>query len=477
MPQDAVHAYTELNGTMYQGRMFHVLPGKSVEKKSNDNEDNKNYKDKKLRDMKKNASSSHNWNSLFMGMNAISEDIAKRIGKSKVEILDTTMGGSAAAVRLALGETQVVLEMKQFLESNGVRLEAFESDNVKRSKTIILVKNLPASTELEEIESKFAAFGVIQKIILPPNGITCLVKFENPSEARKAFKNLAYTKYKHLPLFLEWAPENTFRNKEEQEEHEKNTIQLQKPVHQNVELMPDSNSTLFIKNLSLETTEETLKNIFGTYGMIHNIEIVKKKSFGDESKEWIPLGYGFIQYKLSSSADNAIKNLQHKEIDGNKIELKRSDRITKMQTIRKSVNDVDQKESTKIMVRNIPFQANSAEIRLLIQTFGEIKAIRLPKKSMPGVEQHRGFGFVDFVNKSDAKNAFYALHHSTHLYGRRLVLEWAATEENVGEIRKRTANDSNIISFENIHKKPKKSWLKDEIFLNSNKNEMEENSL
>jgi len=70
--------------------------------------------------------------------------------------------------------------------------------------------------------------------------------------------------------------------------------------------------------------------------------------------------------------------------------------------------------------------------------FGELKAVRLPRK-MVGTGPHRGFGFVDFVTKSDAKRAFDALCQSTHLYGRRLVLEWAAPEESVEELRKRTA--------------------------------------
>lgn len=37
------------------------------------------------------------------------------------------------------------------------------------------------------------------------------------------------------------------------------------------------------------------------------------------------------------------------------------------------------------------------------------------------------------------QKAFDALSHSTHLYGRRLVLEWAAPDEGVEELRKRTA--------------------------------------
>jgi multiple RNA-binding domain-containing protein 1 len=35
-------------------------------------------------------------------------------------------------------------------------------------------------------------------------------------------------------------------------------------------------------------------------------------------------------------------------------------------------------------------------------TFGELKTVRLPKK-MTGTGAHRGFGFVDFLTKQDAK--------------------------------------------------------------------------
>lgn len=38
-----------------------------------------------------------------------------------------------------------------------------------------------------------------------------------------------------------------------------------------------------------------------------------------------------------------------------------------------------------------------------------------------------------------SQKAFKALCQSTHLYGRRLVLEWAQADEGIEEIRKRTA--------------------------------------
>lgn len=42
-----------------------------------------------------------------------------------------------------------------------------------------------------------------------------------------------------------------------------------------------------------------------------------------------------------------------------------------------------------------------------------------------------------------------SLSHSTHLYGRRLVLEWAKVEDSVTEIREKTANKIRYNNFKN----------------------------
>lgn len=52
-------------------------------------------------------------------------------------------------------------------------------------------------------------------------------------------------------------------------------------------------------------------------------------------------------------------------------------------------------------MKNIPFQANVRELRELFRVFGELKFVRMPKKIDD--EHHRGFGFVDFMSKNDAK--------------------------------------------------------------------------
>lgn len=88
--------------------------------------------------------------------------------------------------------------------------------------------------------------------------------------------------------------------------------------------------------------------------------------------------------------------------------------------------------------------------------------MRLPKKMFGGDSgSHRGFAFVEFTTKSDAKRAFDSLCQSTHLYGRRLVLEWAeAEEEEVDLLRRKTAEQ---FVGEPAKKKLKKSDLKDTL--------------
>ena len=90
---------------------------------------------------------------------------------------------------------------------------------------------------------------------------------------------------------------------------------------------------------------------------------------------------------------------------------------------------------TKLIIRNIPFEATKTDLRTLFASFASVKSLRLPRK-FDGT--HRGFGFVEFLTKQEAKNAFETLS-STHLYGRHLVLEWANGEESVEALRARTA--------------------------------------
>uniref|UniRef100_A0A384BYC1 Probable RNA-binding protein 19 n=1 Tax=Ursus maritimus TaxID=29073 RepID=A0A384BYC1_URSMA len=472
-PEHAVRAYAEVDGQVFQGRMLHVLPS-TIKKEASEDTDtpgSSSYKKKKESKDKANSSSSHNWNTLFMGPNAVADAIAQKYSATKSQVFDHETKGSVA-VRVALGETQLVQEVRRFLLDNGVSLDSFSQAAAERSKTVILVKNLPAGTLAAELQETFGRFGSLGRVLLPEGGVTAIVEFVEPLEARKAFRHLAYSKFHHAPLYLEWAPVGVFsssapQTKEPQDppagpagedraepetlpDHE--TPEGEKPAEGGAENCPAKveeeeeeedeeeeslpGCTLFIKNLNFNTTEETLKGVFSKVGTVRSCSISKKKN---KAGAMLSMGFGFVEYRKPEQAQKALKQLQGHVVDGHKLEVRISERATKPALTSARKKQVPRKQTTsKILVRNIPFQADSREIRELFSTFGELKTVRLPKK-MTGTGTHRGFGFVDFLTKQDAKRAFQALCHSTHLYGRRLVLEWADSEVSLQALRRKTA--------------------------------------
>eukprot|EP01018_Ginkgo_biloba_P028910 Gb_09687 [translate_table: standard] len=74
---------------------------------------------------------------------------------------------------------------------------------------------------------------------------------------------------------------------------------------------PESPTTkLFVSGLSFSTTEESLKNAFLRFGELVEVKIIMDK-FAKRSK-----GFGFIQYATEAEAQEAIKGMDGKFLDG-----------------------------------------------------------------------------------------------------------------------------------------------------------------
>ena len=438
-----------------QGRLLHLLPSKAKVEQEEESEDGeKGFKKKKEAQLKASAGLSHNWNTLFLGGSAVADVLAEQYGVAKADVLlDDGKAGNTAAVKLALGETQIVAQVREFLEEQGVRLDAFSRPPAARSKTVILAKNLPARTSPEELRDLFSVHGVLQRLVLPPHGLSCLLEFAEPVEARAAFTRLAYTKFKNAPLYLEWAPDDAFAKpyvKEEEKVEETAEVEVvgkekekeNKDVKQNEEASHEEGATLFVKNLNFQTTDSALAQHFAPCGEVFSASVATKKDA--RTKETLSMGFGFITFRLKAAAEKALKTMQHSRLDEHCLELKRSDRArSKPQGGRERAGQAAVgRPSTKLLVRNIPFQATREEVTQIFKTFGELAAVRLPRK-MAGTGDHRGFAFVEFNSVTDAKAAMGSLVHSTHLYGRRLVVEWASGETSLEEMRAKTLHQWN----------------------------------
>lgn len=455
-PEHAIKAFNELDGTIFQGRMLHILPAKS--KAEEEIDETKTLKQVKEDEKKKNSQKSYNWNALFVNQDALANLMSDKYNVNKSDLFDVS-SKTSIAVRLAVGETQIVNDIRKFLTRNGVRLDSFNNMN-ERSKTTILVKNLPFKTKENELKVLFEKYGELKRVVLPDYGIAALVEFTERQDARQAFIKLAYRKFKNVPLYLEWAPVDVFdenfvkevdddEEKKKLEEREEKLSAKESPeneVEEDDGTMPEPESTLFVKNLNFTTVEADLIQVFKKIGKC-KATVAKKIS---NNKEVLSMGYGFVEFKTKAKALEAIKKLQNHVLDGHKLELVLSNKQLSAQSEdnkRKLTKNGDLEGKTpKIMVRNVPFETKVKELEELFKVFGQLKYVRLPKK-IDGT--HRGFGFVEFVTVHDAKvfsiifyfkfskikfyfafkRAFDSLCHSTHLFGRRLVLEWASVEQ------------------------------------------------
>jgi len=76
---------------------------------------------------------------------------------------------------------------------------------------------------------------------------------------------------------------------------------------------------LLVRNLARTTTEAELLSLFETYGQVQSCNLVLDKETGDSK------GFGFIEMPNPGDAKAAMKNLNHQEIAGSKIRVKKAE--------------------------------------------------------------------------------------------------------------------------------------------------------
>jgi len=76
---------------------------------------------------------------------------------------------------------------------------------------------------------------------------------------------------------------------------------------------------LLIRNLSRTTTEAEVKELFESYGTVQSCSLVIDKEKGSSK------GFGFVEMPKVGEAKAAMKSLNGKDVDGNKIRVKKSE--------------------------------------------------------------------------------------------------------------------------------------------------------
>ncbi|KAG6024984.1 hypothetical protein E4U41_001636 [Claviceps citrina] len=431
-PSDAVKAFQALDGATFQGRIIHIIPAKPKREQGLDEFGISKLPLKKqnlIRKKAEAASSSFNWNALYMNQDAVNASVASRLGVSKSELLDPT--SADAAVKQAIAETSVIQETKAYLAANGVDLDAFKSQ--KRGDSTILVKNFSHGTTMDEIRKLFEEHGQVLKVLMPPSGTIAIVQFAQANQAKAAFGKLAYRRIRDSVLFLEKGPKDLF--KEDISTQASRVVSQQAAGVQKLsgsELLSSGDkaeevetTSLFIRNLNFTTTTGRVAEVFAALDGFVSAR-VKTKTDPKRPGQTLSMGFGFVEFRTKEQAQAALQVMDGYVLDGHTLGVKASHKGHDAAEERRREERAKKAaaQRTKIVIKNLPFQATKKDVRSLLGTYGQLRSVRVPKKADYTA---RGFAFADFVTAREAENALNALK-DTHLLGRRLVLDFAEAE-------------------------------------------------
>lgn len=352
-----------------------------------------------------------NWNSTFLNPNTIMERMSEKLGVSRKALLDNDIENPA--VIKAVCEREVLEEVNAYLTAHGINLDAFKDTKqaTKRSKTTLFVKNLPYKSKEQKVQELFSQYGKIDTFLMAPNRAIAVISFSDETHAQNAFKSLSEYVFQGVPLYLEWAPQGVLQPSESKPESGRLTVD---EVPETEELEGANLNTVYIKNLNLDTEEDAIEEMLQEGGLVEFkfVKIIRK-----EGKS---LGYGFVEFERPDLAQKMIKKFQNHLLDSHALKLSISKpRQTDSQTAART--DEESKPSDKLLLKNLPFQTNKAELTALVRSLTSARDVRLPKKTDGSL---KGYAFVQFASVDECKKAFEALRN-LHFYGRKLVPMYA----------------------------------------------------
>lgn len=168
--------------------------------------------------------------------------------------------------------------------------------------------------------------------------------------------------------------------------------------------MKDEKSILFVKNFPESYEQSDLGKLFSTYGTIKNLFV--NPSFS----------YGFVYFDSEEAANKAKEALNDSEIEGKKLIV-----VTAMSQKEVKANRLELYKDRNLYVKDFPPETTDESLKEAFSQFGEVTSARV----MIEVQQDyatkerkaisKGFGFVCFATKEEAKKALEEVPKTTVL--------------------------------------------------------------
>ncbi|KAA8528512.1 hypothetical protein F0562_035867 [Nyssa sinensis] len=281
------------------------------------------------------------------------------------------------------------VDMLNFTPLNGKSIRIMYSHrdpSIRKSGSAnIFIKNLDKAIDNKALHDTFSSFGNILscKIATDPSGQSKgygFVQFDNEESAQNAIDKLNGMLMNDKQVYV-----GHFLRKQERE------TTMNKTKFNNV----------YVKNLSESTTEEDLKQLFGEYGTITSVVVMRD---GDGKSKC----FGFVNFEDADDAAKAVDALNGKKIDDKewyvgKAQKKFERELELKSRFEQSAKEaVDKFQGVNLYIKNLDDSIDDDKLKELFSEFGTITSCKV-MRDPSGIS--RGSGFVAFSAPEEASRA------------------------------------------------------------------------
>lgn len=238
-------------------------------------------------------------------------------------------------------------------------VERTPADDPKRDRehATILVENLPEGVAEGKIRQYFSNCGTIKSMKLLDDGVSALIEFDDDQAAQYALS--------------------------------RDGRQFEDAI---LSVVLDTGSTIFLTNYSPTADEKEIQALLEPYGEIISARFPSLQ--GNKKRRFC-----YVQFKLPGEAQEAVNNLDGKEINGFTLICKISNPAVKKARQETSVND-----GRTVFIGRLNFKANEDEVKEAFAKYGKVLLIRMPlHETMKN--RNKGIAFVTYETKEEAQAA------------------------------------------------------------------------
>lgn len=263
------------------------------------------------------------------------------------------------------------------------------TEEQKEEDVKIYIGNISYSESKANIRKLFQTYGEVTDVFLPLNRETRegrgfgFVAMKDRAAAEKAVQELNQTTFGERTIYVNMAGE---QRQQQQERTSKRSSPSKKYIK------------LYVGNISFDSTEEELKELFQSYGTVYDCFLPTWPDTGNLR------GFAFISMD-PEEAELAITNMDGTEFNGRVISVSKAmARKEKLERMSGGINgSTARKEFMKLYVGNISFDSTEDSIRQMFEQYGEVTNVYVPMDY--DYDRNRGFAFVTMAGAAAADQA------------------------------------------------------------------------